>query len=483
MMFESSSGACAEYDIGGARRMSTDSEFDVTVVGAGGGGMAAAVSAAEAGASVLLVEAADRVGGATALSGGSFMAAGTAAQAAAGYPDDTAEEFFEYWMTFNRWQADPAIARRFCEAAEPTLSWLTGLGVEFLPQNVYRAGLERAPRSHRPTGGGLAIVEALRAACRSQNVEIALGNRVDGLIVDDGRVKGVRSRGEDLTSDAVIVTTGGFGANPELIRQHYPDSLLGGPDVWSPAPETCVGDGLALGESVGAATTGRNRGELLLSPGFSHDLEPFVPAWLVYVNAGGRRFVNEAAPYIVIAPLAIAEGGVCWVIFDDVARKEALAPADPRWGAGSWISDVILAEVGRGRIHTGDDIAGLASAAGLPAEALQATVARYNEDYEAGRDTQFFKDASAMKPIATPPFYAVKMLPSVVAVTGYGLRIDTSARVLRAVDDRPIPGLYAAGEASGGVIGAQYVGGGNAMGSALIFGRIAGQSAVADLGR
>ena len=463
--------------------MSTDSGFDVTVVGAGGGGMAAAVSAAEAGASVLLVETADRVGGATALSGGSFMAAGTVAQAAAGYPDDTAEDFFEYWMTFNRWQADPAIARRFCEAAEPTLSWLISLGLEFLPQNVYRAGLERAPRSHRPTGGGLAIVEALRAACRSHDVEIALGNRVDGLVVADGRVRGVRSRGEEITAGAVIVTTGGFGANPELVRRHYPDSVLGGSAVWSPAPQTCVGDGLSLGDIVGAATTGRNHGELLLSPGFSHDLEPFIPGWLVYVNAAGRRFVNELAPHTVITPLAIAEGGACWVIFDDVARKEALAPADPRWGAGSWISDVILAEVERGRIHTGDDIAGLAAAAGLPTEALQATVARYNEDYEAGEDTLFFKDASAMKPIATPPFYAVKMVPSVVAVTGYGLRIDTSARVLRAVDDRPVPGLYAAGEVSGSVIGTQYIGGGNAVGSALIFGRIAGQSAVADLAR
>jgi fumarate reductase flavoprotein subunit len=304
---------------------------------------------------------------------------------------------------------------------------------------------------------------------------------VDGLIVVDGRVRGVQSRGEELSSDAVIVTTGGFGANPELVRQHYPDSRLGGSDVWSPAPQTCVGDGLALGASVGAATAGRNHGELLLSPGFTHDLEPFVPGWLVYVNGAGRRFVNELAPHTVITPLAIAEGGSCWVVFDDTARKAALAPADPRWGAGSWISDVILAEVERGRVHSSEDIAGLAAAAGLPAAALQATVAKYNEDYEAGEDTQFFKDASAMKPIATPPFYAVKMLPCVVAVTGFGLRIDTSAHVLSAVDDRPIPGLYAAGEVSGSVIGTQYIGGGNAVGGALIYGRIAGQSAVADL--
>lgn len=460
--------------------MTSDNDFDVIVIGGGGAGMAAAATAAEAGASVLLVEAAEQIGGATALSGGSFMAAGTAVQAAAGYPDDTADDFFDYWMTFNRWQADPAVARRFCDEAAPTLAWLTSLGLEYLPENVYRAGLERAPRSHRPTGGGLAIVDALRQACRAHNVEIAVGNRVDDLVITDGRVRGVRARGEELTAGAVVVTTGGFGANPELIRENYPDSLLGGDAVWSPAPETCLGDGLRLAGTAGAATTGRNHGELLLSPGFSRDLEPFIPGWLVYVNQDGRRFVNELAPHTVITPLVVAEGGACWVIFDDVARKEALAPADARWGAGSWISDVILAEVERGRVQTADSITDLAVAAGLPPVALAATTARYNADYEGGADTQFFKDAQQMKPIATPPFYAVKMVPTVVAVTGFGLRIDPSARVLGEADGRPIPGLYAAGEVTGSPVGAQYVGGGNAVGSALIFGRIAGRSAVAD---
>jgi fumarate reductase flavoprotein subunit len=114
-------------------------DFDVIVVGGGGGGLAAAATAAEAGATVLVAEAAPRIGGATALSGGSFMAAGTPAQAAAGYPGDTVDEFFDHYLTFNRWQADPAVARRFCEQATPTMAWLTGLGVDFRPENLYRA--------------------------------------------------------------------------------------------------------------------------------------------------------------------------------------------------------------------------------------------------------------------------------------------------------------------------------------------------------
>jgi fumarate reductase flavoprotein subunit len=456
-------------------------DFDVIVVGGGGAGLAAAAAAAEAGASVLVAEAAPGIGGATALSGGSFMAAGTPAQAAAGYPDDSIDEFFDHYLTFNRWQADPAVARRFCEQATPTMAWLTALGVEFRPENLYRAGRERVPRSHRPTGGGLAIVEALHGACRAGGVEFALGNRVDNLIVSDGRVTGVRSRGEDLTADAVIITTGGFGSNPGLVAEHFPDAGRAGGEVWSPEPVTCAGDGLRLGALAGAATGGRNRGELLLSTGFGKDLEPFVPGWLVYVTADGRRFVNEAAPYTVITPTLLTRADWCWAIFDEAARRSATAPVDARWGMGSWVGDVLLAQARDGRVLTADTVPGLAAVTQMPPVALTATVERYNADCRAGAaDSRFGKEPGAMKPVATPPFYAVRLRPLVVAVTGFGLLIDADARVLRETDGEPVPGLYAAGEVTGNVIGAQYLGGGNAIGSALIFGRIAGRAAVAD---
>ncbi|MFC5750815.1 FAD-dependent oxidoreductase [Actinomadura rugatobispora] len=454
-------------------------DVDIVIVGAGGAGLAAAVSAADEGASVLVVEAADRVGGATALAGGSFMAAGTAQQAAAGHPGDSADEFYDYYMTFNRWDADPAVVRRFCDRAEPTLRWLEGLGVEFAPENLYRAGLERSPRSHRPTGAGRAIVRALGAACAERGIEIALGNRVDGLTAEDGRVTGVRARGEDLTAAAVVLTTGGFGANPDMVAAHYPDAARGGGEVWSPAPATCAGDGIALAEGAGAGTTGRNHGELLLTPGFGRDLEPFVPGWLVYVTEDGRRFVNELAPHTVITPLALTHGDACWAVFDDAACRSAAAAPDAPFGAGSWVAGTLLAEAERGRVRTAPTIAGLAARTGMDPVTLAATVARYNADCAAGADSRFFKDPAVMKPIAAPPFYAVRMVPSVVAVTGYGLRTDPDARVLRAADGEPVPGLYAAGEVSGSVLGAQYVGGGNAVGSALIFGRIAGRAAAA----
>jgi fumarate reductase flavoprotein subunit len=456
-------------------------DVDVVVVGSGAAGLSAALTAAAGGASVLVVDSADGIGGASALAGGSFMAAGTAQQAAAGYPGDTADAFYDYYLSFNRWDANPAVVRRFCDTAGPTLRWLEELGVEFRPENVYRAGLEPAPRSHRPTGGGLAVVQALRSACEKHpGVEIALGNRVDALLTEGDRVGGVRARNEELTARSVVIATGGFGSNPELVKLHYPDAGRAGEGVWSPAPGSCLGDGLKIAEAVGAGATGTNHGELLLSTGFSHDLEPFVPGWLVYVTDRGHRFVNELAPHTVITPLALTHGDSCWAVLDEAARRSATGAEDARFGAGSWTADTLAAETRRGRVHSAPTIPELARQAGINPVGLAATIAQYNADCAAGLDSRFFKDPSALKPVASPPFYAVRLRPMVVAVTGYGLTIDPDARVLRGVDGIPVPGLYAAGEVCGSLVGAQYVGGGNAFGGAVVFGRIAGQTAVTD---
>jgi len=453
-------------------------DYDVIVIGGGGAGLAAAASAAQSNARVLLVEAAGQLGGSTRLAGGSFMAAGTPTQAQAGYPDDTADAFFDYYLTFNRWDVEPAIARRFCDRALPTMTWLTELGVVFPVEGLYRAGLEPAPRSHRPTGGGAAIVEALSRAARALDVDIALGRRVERLSTSaDGLVRCTDSTGEPVTATSVVLTTGGFGHDRELVRQHIPDAAFGGDEVWSPAADTCVGDGLRFAAQLGASTTGRNRGDLLLSSGLVRDIEPYPPGWLVFVDGQGRRYVNELAPYTVITPLTIAHGGAGWVLFDDVACRAARPRPDSAWGAGTWTTETLLDGVAKGVVRTASDLGELAKLIDVQPSVLRATVERYNADCESGVDTEFFKDPQAMRPIATPPFYAVELRPRVVAVTGYGLRIDPDARVLDP-DGHPIPGVFAAGEVTGNVIGPQYLGGGNAIGSALIFGRIAGQSAI-----
>jgi fumarate reductase flavoprotein subunit len=457
--------------------MTQEPDYDAVVVGAGGAGLAAAVSAAEAGASVLVVEAADKPGGSTSLAGGSFMAAGTSVQAAAGYPEDTADAFFDHYLTFNRWEVDPAVAHRFCHAALPTFDWLTGLGVRFDPQGLYRAARESVPRSHRPVGGGQAYVDVLYRAARSHGVDFAFGQRVDQLDIDpDGHCHRVNAGGEEVTAGAVVLATGGFAANPELIRQHFPDADRD--RAWSPAIDTCRGDGLALALSAGAEAVGHNHGELLLTAGLVKEIEPFVPPWLMIVGKHGHRFVDESAPYGVVTPLAVKHSP-CWVILD--GRQLQAAKPDPAsaWGAGTWTADNLMPAVADGRVLQAGTVGELAAAAGLPGPALKAAVRRYNQSCANGHDAEFLKREAGLIPIDTPPYYAVRLWPAVVPLTGYGPRIDADARVLRASDGDPVPGLYAAGELTGNVLGPQYLGGGNAIGSALIFGRIAGRSAAA----
>jgi fumarate reductase flavoprotein subunit len=455
--------------------MGTDPDFDVVVIGAGGAGLAAAVSAAEAGADVLVIEAADKVGGATSVAGGSFMAAGTPVQADAGYPGDTADAFFDHYLTFNRWDVEPAIVRRFCDAALATFEWLRGLGVGFAPEGLYRAARETAPRSHRVVGGSAqAYIDALHRAARAHGIDIAVGRRVDELMRGRDSYT-VRAGAEEVTGSAVIVATGGFGANPDLIRRYLSDAQ--GDSVWSPAPSTCRGDGLAL--AACAATTGVNRGDVLLTAGLVREIEPFTPPWLMMVGQDGRRFVDETAPYAVVTPLAI-QHGPCWVILDDPMIRAAKASQASVWGSGTWTADTLLAARIDGRILTAGTVEELAAAAGLPAPALVATVRRYNESCARGEDSEFLKKPGGLIAVEKPPFHAVRLSPAVVVLTGYGLRIDPDARVLSAADGDPLPGLYAAGEVTGNVLGPQYLGGGNAISSALIFGRIAGCSAVTD---
>ena len=359
-------------------------------------------------------------------------------------------------------------------------SWTGPLGVTFPAEALYRAGSERVPRSHRPVGAGAGIIEVLHGACRDRDVDIALGTRVDGLLVDDESVHGVTAGGQRLTARAVIITSGGFAQNPELLAEHLPDTRLAGSPIRSPAPPTNRGDGIRMAAAVGAATAGENHGVVLLSPGIVSDIEPFLPGWLVFVDASGQRYINEMAPYSVVTPITLARGGTCWVLIDDEAVRAAKPEATSAWGAGTWVADTLLAAVETGQVVSAPDVEELAARIGVPAPALTATLRRYNEDCAAGCDRHFFKDPAALKPVATAPFYAVRMHPSVVPLTGYGLRIDPDARVLRAQDYAPLRGLYAAGEVSGNVLGPQYLGGGNAVTSAILFGRVGGQTAVAD---
>ncbi len=452
-------------------------DYDVIVVGSGAAGLSAAVAAADAGASVLVMEADKQPGGSSRLSGGHFYAAGTSVQAAAGVTDDTADAMFEHYLTLNQWMVEPSVVRRYCDLAAPTLEWLMDLGVVFPPERVYRSGIGSTPRGHQPQGEGAAVVAVLEAHRASRGVDLVLDARVDALLrSEQGAITGIRSGNDEASCAAVVIAAGGFGANPELLAEHYPDAAAAGNWSWYIGSPMARGDGLKLGSAVGAAIDGHNRGLLLVTPGFSRDLEVLLPGWLILVNQQGRRFADETASYTVLGGLIKQQGGRAFAVFDEPAR--AAARRTP-FSQAFWVDEVLAQKAEDGTIARADTLADLAARIEVDGAALSGTIERYNADCATGSDSAFFKPrASGMRPIDTPPFYGVEVRPAIVCWTGTGLRIDADTRVL-GTDERPIAGLFAAGETVGSLHGDRYIGGGGSFGPCIVFGRLAGKMAAA----
>ncbi|AMN47572.1 fumarate reductase flavoprotein subunit [Steroidobacter denitrificans] len=459
--------------------MNTD--YDVIVLGGGGAGMAAALTATETGARVLLVEVADKLGGSTALSGGVYYAAGTRVQQARGIEGDTQEAAYLYYMALTQHKVEASLVRRFCDEAADGLEWLMSLGVEFLPEGLYVSGVDGIARGHSPTGAGAAIAEALEGALGQKSVDVVLRTHVNRLLVDpDGGLRGIVVGDDAITAGAVVIATGGFGANEEFLSRYYSQAAAQGDRAWYIGARTNRGDGIVLAQAVGADMTGFNRGLLLVTPGFAKDLEVFLPGWLMYVNRNGRRFINETTEYAVVSSVVNEQlGGECFAVFDEQSR--ACAPRIIEAGdypLPSWEPESLEKQTAQGKIFRGATIHELARNAGIRADALEATIESYNASCDSGQDREYFKDSTNLLPVRKPPFYAVRMRPAIICLTSAGLRIDSETRVLN-VGNRPVPGLFAAGETVGGILGDCYIGGGNSVTNAIVFGRAAGRSAAA----
>ena len=464
--------------------MTADRDVDVLVVGSGAAGLAAALAARENGAErVLVAEAEGVVGGSSRLSGGLTMGAGTRYQRALGIDDD-ADSLFHDYMTLNHWDVEAGVARRLADLAGPTVEWLGDLGVEFYDQMVY-GGDERLPRVHVPIGRGQAVVDVLHRACRQAGVDVALGQRVDRLLVEDGAVVGVAVGDDTITAGAVVLATGGFGNDPARLAARYPSAAATGWTWYIGAPGS-RGDALDLAEQVGAQILGHDRGLRLLHANFAPIYEAYLPGWIVIVNREGRRFFDETAPYGITDGLLRAQGDVAYAVFDaaaleaataaGVARYKQLVPGSTKKQSPHWNGDVIEQMVAAGKVHRTDTVGALAAALGLPADRFEGTIARHNAQVAAGEDTDYLKDPKFLEPIATPPFYGAEIRPATVCFTACGPRIDRDARVLDTTG-RPVPGLFAAGECAGGVIGPAYVGSGNSYANCVVFGRVAGAGA------
>jgi fumarate reductase flavoprotein subunit len=343
-------------------------------------------------------------------------------------------------------------------------------------------------RGHTCSSFGLGIGDALINKAGAVGVETAVGTRVDGLIVEHGRVVGIRADGTELRAPSVVITTGGFGNSPEMLAKWFPSAAYHGDKAWAVHRDApfILGDGITLGESIGAQITGYDRGLIQVTPCFdSRHVEAFLPPWVVAVNREGKRFMAEWDSYAVVGYLINEQTDRrCWAIFDHptlVQNGDDLSYADPYnsgLASSSWEEHTILAEVAKGVVKTANSIAELAALAGVDVAATEETIRVYNADCDAGADSRFFKDGNGhpLTAIRTPPFYAVEVRPAIIGLTAAGLDTDADCRVLN-TKGQIIPGLYAAGEVLGCFHGKRYGGGGMSIGSAVIFGRKAGQTA------
>jgi fumarate reductase flavoprotein subunit len=460
-------------------------DFDVIVIGSGAAGMSAAIEARLAGASVMVIEADGHLGGATRNSTGVVYACNTSTQKEKGI-EDSADAVYDYIMTLNQHAVRPDLIRHYAEQSGEMLDWLKEKGVEFPPDMLVHSDVTDVQRGHTARTFGLGIADALINRAGALGAETALGTRVDGLLVEGGKVVGIRAQDTDLRAPSVIIATGGFGNSPEMLRKWYPTAAFHGDRTWAVHRDSpfILGDGITLGQSVGAEITGYDTGLLNVTPCFdSRNNEAFLPPWLIAVNKHGKRFMAEWESYAVAGYLVNEQPDrVCWAIFDHKAmvdNGEDLSYADP-YNSGlaisSWEENTISREVEKGVAFRASTLGEVARLAGLDPEAVEETVRRYNASVEIdGVDREFFKDGNGHKlpPIKNGPFYAVEVRAAIIGFTAAGLDINLDCEV-RDTRGRVIEGLYAAGEVLGCFHGKRYAGGGTSIGSCVVFGRRAG---------
>ena len=437
--------------------------WDVIVVGSGVAGLAAAVSAAQNGARrVLVLEKAPTIGGHSILSTGYVTAVSPACETEAQRKAEV-EGLVADMLRLGEGRNDPALVRQFAEASGEAIRWMESLGLVWAPQRVQSvAGL--SPRSFTSSlvRAGYDYVVTLNKAAASLGVEIRLKARATELLTREGRVVGVRvdTEGavEELAARAVILATGGFTGNLKMRKKYAPrldETFTTTADPYRDKIDYATGDGMLMAERIGAQLVDMDCVQTL--PFWGGRLTDYVGAD-IYLNDEGDRFVNEAASWKQISDAiwALPEHA-CWVVTDSQSRKGASRSA----------------KLIRGIVRQAASVREMAAGLNLPEAKLQATLDRYNAFVKAGRDDDLGKTMFTQT-ISVPPYYYGREHLYVHYCCG-GVRFNGKSEVLRA-DGRPIPGLYAAGEVTGGLHGVDRLGG-CSIADCLVFGRNAGRQA------
>lgn len=463
------------------------SQADVLVVGAGTAGIPAAVYAGRRGGKVLLVESQSRVGGTLHVSSGHMSGAGTRLQAERGI-DDTPQAHYDDVMRISRRTANPALLRLATRHAADTIDWLMDEGFDMAPECpviAYSHEPYLVPRTYWGRNKALSILDVLQrlldAAVRDGTVDLKLNTRLIGLEpCGDGSWNATLQTADGRTAvhaRQVVLTSGGYGGNPELFPR-----VTGGYPLLSPAPACADGSGLELALQLGGRL--QNQGIYLptvagvpQTPGGHYvdwdrksNLTPqHRPPWEVYVNLAGERFVAEDDPSPDARERALKQQAelAFWLVFDQAIldRAPPLFVGTPR--------EELLARFGaHSAYQRADSLAALAGACGMQAQPLERSMEQYNAAVAAQHDPLGRRHLPA--PVASAPFYAIRH-QGVTLRCWAGLEVDASLHVVDG-NGQPMPGLFACGEIVGGAaLSGDSFASGMSITPALTFGRLLGR--------
>ena len=442
-----------------------EKQADIVIIGAGGAGMTAAVEATQKGATNLIVlEKMPITGGNTVRATGGLNAAETPYQKADGI-EDSIELFVEDTMKGGKNLNDPKLVQVMAEQSADAVTWVNEIGGDL--SVVGQFGGASVKRIHRPSDTsavGPMLVNALNAKLKELDVPVFLETEAEHILLnEEGAVVGVQAvtkGGEPYTISckAVILATGGFGANSELVVKYRKD--LDGFCTTNHSGAT--GDGIVMAQKLKAGLVDID--QIQTHPTVNPDTTTMYTEGVrgngaILVNRSGKRFVNELETRDVVSEAILnQEGKTCFMVFDQSVRESLSA---------------IEKYIGQGIITQADTPEELAEAIGVDKDQLKATLEQYATYQTGGKDTEFGRESMEV-PLNMPPYYAGLCAPAVHHTMG-GVKIDTAAQVLKE-DGNAIPGLFAAGEVVGGVHGANRLGG-NAVTDIVVFGRLAGNAA------
>ena len=487
-------------------------EADVVVVGAGGAGMTAAITAAGEGKSVVILESQSMVGGNSVRATGGMNAGKTVYQdenefgesagvektlktAAEKYADNEtitalAKTVSEQWAAYQanptgyfdsvelmeldtmiggKGINDPELVETLCENSADAIDWLDEHGITL--HNVSSFGGASVKRIHRPVNAegktvsvGSYMIPLLQENCEKAGVKMMLDTTATEILTDaNGAAVGVKATGASgetvtVNAKAVVLTTGGFGANLDMVVKYKPE-LKGFMTTNAPGIQ---GQGIEMAQAIGAATVDMD--QIQIHPTVEANTAALITEGLrgdgaILINEEGQRFIDEVGTRDVVSAAEIAQtGSYSWLVVD-----QAMADA----------SSVIQGYIKKGYTVTGSTYEELGKAMGVDAAAFAETMEKWNGYVEAKNDPDFGRTSFA-NPLNTAPYYAVKVTAGVHHTMG-GLKINANTEVLNEKGE-VIPGLFAAGEVTGGVHGANRLGG-NAVADFTVFGRIAGAAA------